>query len=158
MLEIPMANAWTENGPISLPPRSMAYGAGLAVVLFAALGMGLGLEAAVRRGAGPDLDTAADTGPKDDALIAKPIVDMTPPAAAPAAAKNADDESDDEDAKSEALAEKTAEAQAIQAKASRAGANIDDVLASPTERPPAPVKTPTDEAPPGAPVKTDVPF
>jgi len=153
-----MANAWTENGPISLPPRSMAYGAGLAVVLFAAVGMGLGLEAAVRRSAGPDVDAAANAGPKDDALIAKPIVDLTPPAAAPEAAKNDEAASDDEDAKSEALAEKTAEAQAIQAKASKIGGNIDDVLASPTERPPAPVKGPSDEAPPGAPVKTDVPF
>src|SRR5437763_1373629 len=126
MLEISMARAWIENGPVSLPPRSIAYGAGLAVVLFAAAGMGLGLEASARRASGPGVDSAPNPGAKDDALIAKPIVDLTPPAAAPAAAKNDEADSDDEGADSEAQAAKTAEAQAIQAKASKAGGDIDD--------------------------------
>ena len=50
-----MASAWTQNGPISLPSRTLAYGAGLAVVLFAALGATAGYEAAFRRSAGPEL-------------------------------------------------------------------------------------------------------
>ena len=49
-----MASAWTENGPISLPSRPLAYGAGLAVVLFAVLGVGAGFEAAFHRSAGPE--------------------------------------------------------------------------------------------------------
>jgi hypothetical protein len=154
-----MASAWIENGPISLPSRSLAYGAGIAVAVFAIVGAGLGFQASIRRAAAPDLDSAANPGAvKDDALLAKPIVDLTPPAAAPETANNDTSDADDEAAKAEALAAKTAEAQAIQAKASKAGGNIDDVLASPSEKPPAPVKGPADEAPPGTPVKTDVPF
>jgi hypothetical protein len=153
-----MASAWIENGPISLPPRSLAYGAGLAVLLFAAAGMGLGLEASVRRAAGPDAGSGGNPQANDDALIAKPIVELAPRTAAPEAAKNDTADADDEDAKSEALAEKTAAAQAIQARAANGGANIDDVLTSPTERPPPPTRAPADESAPGAPVKTDVPF
>ena len=50
-------------------------------------------------------------------------------------------------------------AQEIQAKPSKPGGDIDDILTSPNEKPPAQVKPAADEAPPpGAPVKTDVPF
>jgi len=153
-----MASAWTQNGPISLPSRTLAYGAGLAVVLFAVLGVGAGFEAASRRSAGPELDASAEAGAKDDALIAKPIVDLAPPAPAPEAAKDADADADAEAAKADALAAQTAAAQAIQAKPANAGGNIDEVLASPTEKPVATPGKGADEAPPGAPVKSDVPF
>jgi hypothetical protein len=57
------------------------------------------------------------------------------------------------------LAAKAAMAQEIQAKPSKPGGDIDDILASPSEKPPAAVKPGADEAPPSsAPVKTDVPF
>ncbi len=153
-----MASAWVGNGPIALPSRGVAYGAGLAVVLFAMLGVGLGFQAALRKGAAPDLDAASSPGTgKDDALTAKPIVDLAPPTAVPDEAKDgaaADDEAD----KADALAAQTAAAQAIQAKAAKAGGDIDDVLTSPTEKPPAVTKGAADEAPPGVPVKSDVPF
>jgi hypothetical protein len=153
-----MASAWTENGPISLPSRALAYGAGLAVVLFAVLGATAGYEAAFRRSGGPELDAAAEAGAKDDALIAKPIVDLAPPTPAPEAAKDTSDDADAEAAKADALAAQTAAAQAIQAKPANAGGNIDEVLASPTEKPPSTTGKGADEAPPGAPVKSDVPF
>lgn len=153
-----MASAWIENGPISLPSRSLAYTAGLAVVLFAVLGVGAGFEAAFRRSAEPGLGAAADTGAKDDALTAKPIVDLAPPAPAPEAAKDDADDTDADQAKADALAAQTAAAQAIQAKPANGGGNIDEVLTSPTEKPPAAASKGADEAPPGAPVKSDVPF
>ena len=154
-----MASAWTQNGPISLPSRPLAYGAGFAVLLFAVLGVGLGFEAALRKSSALEPDAGA--GPaagKDDALIAKPIVDLAPSAAKPDEAKTDTDAADDQAADADALAAQTAAAQAIQAKSSKSGGDIDDVLASPTEKPPATTKAPADEAPPGTPVKTDVPF
>jgi hypothetical protein len=151
-----MASAWTENGPISLPSRLLAYSAGLAVMLFAVLGAGAGFEAAFRRNAGPELEAASGPGAKDDAQIAKPIVDLAPPTPAPEAAK-ADADKPDAD-KADALAAQTAAAQAIQAKPANAGGDIDEVLTSPTEKPPATQGKGADEAPPGAPVKSDVPF
>ena len=153
-----MASAWTDNGPISLPSRPLAYGAGLAVVLFAVLGAGAGYEAASRRSGGPELDAAAAAGAKDDALVAKPIVDLAPPAPAPEAAKDTPDAADADAAKADDLAAQTAAAQAIQAKPASAGGNIDEVLTSPTEKPPTTQAKGADEAPPGTPVKSDVPF
>lgn len=151
-----MASAWVGNGPIALPPRGVAYGAGVAVVLFAMLGVGLGFQAAWRKAAAPDLDAASSAGAgKDDALTARPIVDLAPPAAAPDAAKDGADDAAD---KADALAAQTAVAQAIQAKAAKDGGNIDDVLTSPTEKPPTVAKGVADEAAPGVPVKSDVPF
>ena len=152
-----MASVWTENGPISLPSRALAYGAGLVVVVFAVLGVTMGFEAAFRRSAAPDLDAASGAGVgQGDALIAKPIVDLAPPTAAPEDKKDDSDDADDDAAKADALAAKTAAAQAIQAKPATAGGNIDDILTSASEKPPAPVKPSSDEAPP--PEKSDVPF
>ncbi len=148
-----MAGAWTRNEPISLPSRPLAYGAGLLVIVLAAAGAGLGFNAAWRKTVAPELSGVGQGTLRDDALIARPIVDLTPPAPAPQAAKA---DSDDDAAKADALDAQTAAAQAIQAKAT--GGDIDDVLASPTEKPPAPTKAATDEAPPGTPVKSDVPF
>jgi hypothetical protein len=153
-----MASAWIENGPISLPSRTLAYGAGLVVVVFAVLGVGAGFEAAVRRGAEPGLDAASGAGARDDAAIAKPIVDLAPPAPPPEAAKDDSKDADADAAKADDLAAQTAAAQAIQAKPASAGGNIDQVLTSPNEKPPTTSAKGADEAPPGAPVKSDVPF
>jgi len=152
-----MARVWTEHGPIALPTRPIAYGAAVVLVLFAFLGVGMGFQASWRKASGLDVDAGAAAGGKDDALIAKPIVDLTPPTAAPEAPKNEADSSDDDD-QADNLAAQTAAAQAIQAKVAKGGGDIDDVLASPTEKPPPPTKGPTDEAPPGSPAKSDVPF
>jgi hypothetical protein len=122
------------------------------------LGVGAGFEAAFRLSAGPELATASGSGAKDDALVAKPIVDLAPPTPAPEAAKDNSDDSDADAAKADALAAQTAAAQAIQAKPANAGGDIDEVLTSPTEKPPAAAAKGADEAPPGAPVKSDVPF
>jgi hypothetical protein len=102
------------------------------------------------------MGVAGAGGIHDDALTARPIVDLAPPTAAPTEGK--DDGGDDEADKADALAAQTAAAQAIQAKPSASGGNIDDVLASPTEKPPSGAKGGADEAPPGTPVKSDVPF
>jgi hypothetical protein len=156
--ETAMASAWIENGPISLPPRTLAYGAGFAVVLLAILGAAAGFEAGSHRSTGPELDATSGAGPKDDALIAKPVVDLAPPAPPPEAAKPDPDDADAAKAKADDLAAQTAAAQAIQAKPADAGGNIDEVLTSPTEKPPAAAGKGADESPPGAPVKSDVPF
>jgi hypothetical protein len=152
-----MASGWIEHGPVSLPPRSLAYGAGAVVMLLAIAGVGLGFDAAWRRDAGPELNSTGPANRPGD-LIAKPIVEIAPPTAAPDEAKSESDDSANDQAKADALAAQTAAAQALQAKASAKG-DIDDIMTSPTERPPTPVKAPTDEAPPAtAPVKSDVPF
>ncbi|HSZ50513.1 MAG TPA: hypothetical protein VK801_02990 [Caulobacteraceae bacterium] len=149
-----MADGWIDNGPVSLPPRTLAYGAGALVLVLAVVGGGLGFDAAWRRQAGPELNA---TGPANEPgdLVAKPIVEIAPPTPAPEESKDedtADNQANDE-AKADAL---TAEAQANQGKDAKS--DIDQIMASPTEKPPAPVKGPP-EAPPGtAPVKSDVPF
>ena len=155
-----MANAWTENGPVSLPPRWLVYVAAAIVAALAGLGVGMGIRAAWRDAGAPDLGGASDTLGDQGVLTAKPIVETPPPVTAPNT-NDADDTNaaDAEQAKEDAIAAKAAAAQQIQAKASKAAGNIDDILASPTEKPPAPVKPAADEAPPpGTPVKTDVPF
>jgi hypothetical protein len=151
-----MASAWTDNGPISLPPRSLAYGAGAALCLLAFVGVGLGLRAAWRETGLPDLTSGAGSGASDaDVITAKPIVEL--PATTNTdvnAASNADtgDQNGDTD-----IAAKTAEAQQVQAKPSQPGGDIDQILTSPSEKPTTPKPT-TDEAPPAPPVKSDVPF
>jgi hypothetical protein len=156
-----MSNTWTRNGPVSLPPRWLAYTAGALVMALAIVGVGMGIRAAFRDGGAPDLGGVADSAADKSTLVAAPIVQTPPPA--PAADASADtnkaDAADDEQDKADALAAKAAMAQEIQAKPSRPGGDIDDILASPNEKPPTPVKPAADEAPPpSAPVKTDVPF
>jgi len=151
-----MASAWTDTSPISLPSRPLVYGASVVVIVFAVLGASLGFQAAFRKASAAEVDTAGESGGRDDAVAARPIVDLAPPPPAPVANKADTDDADD--AKADALAAQTAAAQAIQAKPSKSGGDIDDVLASPTEKPPTPTKAPADEAPPGTPVKSDVPF
>jgi hypothetical protein len=149
-----MSDGWIDNGPVSLPPRALAYGAGLLVLAMAVVGGGLGFSAAWRRQAAPELSAAGPANQPGD-IIAKPIVEIAPPPPAPEESKDdsADDQANDA-AKADA---QTAAAQAIQGKPDANG-DIDQIMTSSTEKPPAPVKPATDEAPPGAPVKSDVPF
>jgi len=156
-----MAHAWIENGPVSLPPRSLAYGAGALVVVLALIGVALGFRAAWRQGVEPGLgDNGSPTASSDDTLAARPIVELPPPVTAPTPAQEPakTDATADEEAKAKALAAQTAAAQAIQAKPSKPAGDIDDILTSASEKPPAPAPAPPDPAPPGAPVKSDVPF
>ena len=151
-----MAGAWTPNGPVSLPPRILAYGAGLLILAVAAAGIGLGFKAAQRESGPPDLGTVAGEDAGQATLAARPIVQAPPPEAA---ADSAPDAESADAAKSDDIAAKTAAAQEVQAKPAKASGDIDAILASPTEKPPAPIKPTTDEAPPpSAPVNTDVPF
>lgn len=149
-----MTQAWTPDGPISLPPRTLAYGAGAVIAAMALVGVALGFNASSRQSAAPGLEGAGQTVSADGVPIAKPIVELPPPVtaasdAADSAATNATD------AAADTIDAQTAAAQAVQSKPSKALADIDQILTSRTEKPPAPVKTTTDEAPP---VKSDVPF
>jgi hypothetical protein len=155
-----MTNTWIENGPVSLPPRWLAYSAGAVMMALAVLGVALGMRAAWRDAGAPDLGGPADNAAGDTALVARAIVQEPPPVVANAAADDQakQDAADAEQAKADALAAKAAAAQEIQASTAKPAGSIDDILTSPTEKPPAPVKPAADEAPPGAPVKTDVPF
>lgn len=151
-----MVSAWKEDGPVSTPPRSLAYGAGAALVVLAFVGVGMGMRAAWRESNAPDLGgtSVADAG---DVALARPIVQLPPPPVAANAADNAADNTADE--KTDAIQMRTAEAQQVQSTASKSGQDIDQILTSPTERPPGSSKSGADEsAPPGPPVKSDVPF
>jgi hypothetical protein len=156
-----MAYAWIENGPVSLPPRKVAYWAGAVVAILALIGIAIGFRAAWREAPVPG--SGADTSlglPGDDTLTARPIVVLPPPVVAPTpdqALAKADDAAAAD--KAAAIAKQTAAAQAVQAKPSKPPGNIDDILTSASERPPARARPgPADEAPPSAPVKSDVPF
>ena len=157
-----MANVWTGSGPVSLPPRWLAYSAGCLIVASAIAGVGMGFRAAWRAPSEPG--SALDSRPNataDGELVAHPIVELPPPVAAPTTNASDDaaaDAATDAAVANESIASKAAAAQALQSKASSPSENIDDILTSPQEKPPAPVKSPTDEAPPTAPVKSDVPF
>ena len=154
-----MASAWTDNGPVSLPPRSLAYAAGVLVMLLAIVGVALGFRAAWRQDAAPGIGDTGATAASGDALTARPIVELPPPVAAPTPKEDAKtDQTTTDEAKAKELAAQTAAAQAIQAKPSKAAGDIDEILTSASEKPPAPVTPPADEAPPAAPVKSDVPF
>ena len=62
------------------------------------------------------------------------------------------DAATDAEVANESIASKAAAAQALQSKPSSPSGNIDDILTSPQEKPPAPVKSDNaDEAPPTAP-------
>ncbi len=155
-----MASAWMERGPVSSPPRSVAYGAGALLVVLAFVGVGMGLRAAWRESGAPDLGgrTAASVADADT-LIAKPIVELPTPPAASNTAENAADAEAAASNSADAIDVKTAEAQRVQSTTSKSEPDIDQILASPNERPTAPARQPGDEAaPPGQPVKSDVPF
>ena len=152
--------SWTENGPVSLPPRSLAYGAAAAVALAALIGTGIGFRAGWRGEGSPAVAGADQSQSADTAVPAQPIVDVAAvqqPPSTNAAASNAVSQ-DQEEAASNDIAVKTAAAQAIQSKQATSTATIDEILTPPTEKPQAPAKPTTDEGAPGAPPKSDVPF
>ena len=150
--------AWIENGPVSVPTTPVVVTVGVVLAFAAALSVGFGVKASWREANRPargDLDSQA----AGQAIIAQPIVELPQPQAAPAAntlaaATNSAKEADDSDD----IAAKTAAAQAVQSKPAQNQADIDDILTSASERPQAPAKPSTDEAPPSGPVKSDVPF
>ena len=153
-----MVSAWTGDGPVSTPPRALAYGVGAALVVLAFVGVGLGWRASLR-GSGPDMGGATASTDQTGDLIAKPIVELTTlPAASNTADNSTASEADNTD-RSAGIDVKTAEAQRVQSTTSKSGADIDQILTSPSERPTSPAKSAGDEAaPPGPPVKSDVPF
>ena len=154
-----MANAWVGNGPVSLPPRSLAYVAAGLIMAAAAGGLAMGFRAAMRSPAEPGSASAA-ASTADGEITAHPIVEMPPPVTAPTqeASDATIDAKVDAELASESIASKAAAAQAVQSKPSSPTGNIDDILTSPQEKPPAPVKAQPEEAPPQAPIKSDVPF
>jgi hypothetical protein len=152
---------WTEHGPISLPPKPLAYGAGAALMAIALLGVGLGFRASLREPGAPSLGgDAAQAGGPDQPMIAKPIVELPAP---PQAATNKVDSNtaaaaDNTD--TNAIDAQAAAARQIQAKPASQGGDIDQILTSSSEKPQAPAKPAADEAAPGTPdaSKSDVPF
>jgi hypothetical protein len=153
-----MTSAWVENGPVSLPPRRVAYGAGLVVAALAVAGVALGFHAGWRDGQAPGFGGAAKRASDNGVISATPVVEIAPPVppapTAADAAKAAEDAA--AAAKAKELAAQTAAAQALQSKTAKPEGNIDDILTSASEKPPAPVKPAAEEAPP--PPKSDVPF
>ena len=143
---------WTDHGPISLPPRTAVYGAALIIGVAGLIGVGVGLRASLREAGRPGL-AGAVSQPDDQAAIARPIVDI-PSVEQQAAANTAATAAAGQGAASNELAEKTAALQAAQSQPSQGGDNIDQMMASPSEKPQAPAKPAQDEAPP----KSDVPF
>ena len=149
--------AWTENGPVSVPSPTVVGVVAFLIGIAALGGVGLGFRASSRDAPRPT-QGLVDTQASGQAILAQPIVDLPQPQAAPkatnaAVAANATDNGDD----SAAIAQKTAAVQAAQSKPAQAPDNPDDILASPSEKPQAPAKPSTDEAPPSGP-KSDVPF
>ncbi len=149
--------AWTENGPVSVPSPTVVGVVAFLIGVAALGGVGLGFRASSRDATRPT-QGLVDTQASGQAILAQPIVDLPQPQAAPkatnaAVAANATDNGDD----SAAIAQKTAAVQAAQSKPAQAPDNPDDILASPSEKPQAPAKPSTDEAPPSGP-KSDVPF
>ena len=153
--------AWIENGPVSLPPRSVMALAGTAILVVALVGGLFGFSAGWRGGAETTRGSIDQNQDIDQATDAKPLVTLIeptapPPTNAPAAnTAQAKNDSDDDDDSNE-IAAKTAAVQAVQSKPSEAAPDIDHLLASPNEKPEAPAKPTTDEQAP--PSKTDVPF
>ncbi|HEY2708253.1 MAG TPA: hypothetical protein VGI95_09380 [Caulobacteraceae bacterium] len=153
--------AWIHNGPVSVPPTPVVGFVAFLIGVTAIGAVTMGVRASwrdVSKPAAGDIDTQSSS----QAIGAQPIVELPQPlqktpvaantiaAATNSAAKVADD--------SEDIAAKAAAAQAVQSKPSQTGGNIDDILTSSTEKPQAPAKPSTDEAPPQAPPKSDVPF
>jgi hypothetical protein len=130
---------------------------GAILFMAAAAGAGLGWRAAARPPSGP-ADPSAVATADANTLTARPLVDITPPAAAKVVADDKSDSSDADSAKAADLAAQTAKAQALQAKPTGAPGDIDTIMTSASEKPLAPTKKGPDEAPPPTPVKSDVPF
>jgi hypothetical protein len=150
--------AWTEHGPVSVPSTPVVGVVAFLIGLAALGGVGLGFKASWRDANRP-AQGLVDTQNAGQAILAQPIVEVPQPQAAPKAANaivastNSADDGDDSDD----IAAKTAAVQAAQSKPAQSAGNPDDILASPSEKPQAPAKPSTDEAPPSGP-KSDVPF
>jgi hypothetical protein len=150
-----MTQAWTPDGPISLPPRTLAYGAGAVIAAMAVVGIGLGFNASLRQSSAPGVEGVGQSASADGAPIASPIVELPPPVAAASDEASTNTTTNAVDAEADTIDAQTAAAQAVQSKPSKSAGDIDQILTSHTEKPPAPVKATADEAPP---VKSDVPF
>ena len=153
--------SWTESGPISTPPRSTITFVAAALAAVAVFGVGYGVHAVWRAG-GPAGVGSGDQGQDAQAVPARPLVDIPaveqPPVAAnaaPAANAVAAKGQDEDDANT--IAAKTAAVQAVQSKPADQSTDIDQMMASPSEKPQAPAKPSTDEGAPGAPTNA-VPF
>jgi len=145
--------AWTQNGPVSVPPQTAVYFIAALVAVLAVAGAGLGFRAASRESGRPSLGGEA-ASVVDDAVLARPIVvtpaELQQTAVAAAAASNAA-----QAGATNAIAAETAAAQEVQAKPSKTPTlSPDEILTSPTEKPQAAAKPAQDETPP----KSDVPF
>jgi hypothetical protein len=156
--------AWIENGPVSLPRGGALAFAVLLIGGAAVAGLGLGFTTGWHGGEQRTTGAIDPNQDIDQAVEAKPLITIgAPPAppppvtnAAPAANTVAAKKADDTDDESNDIDARTAAVQAVQSKPAQQAPNIDDLLASPTERPQAPAKPTTDEQAP--PAKTDVPF
>jgi hypothetical protein len=153
-----IAMTWTDNGPVSLPPRTVVSGVAAVLAVAAIAGIGFGFRGGWRDSGRPGFGGADQTQGADSAIIAKPIVDIPAveqqPPAANAAANSAAANADESD--SNAIAAKTAAVQALQSKQVTTTPDIDSILTPSTEKPQAPAKPSTDEGAPGSP--NDVPF
>ena len=116
---------WIANGPVALPPRSLAYMAGASLFAVAVLGVGLGFNAAQRQAGAPDARADASRAAADGSIEAHPIVELPPAVVPPApdqAAKDAaDDAATDAAVANKSIAQKAAAAQAVQAERRQAG-------------------------------------
>ena len=153
--------SWSETGPVSTPPRSTVTFVALLLAGAAVFGVGFGMHSVWRVGG----ETSADAGDESrdaQAVGAKPLVDIPaveqPPVAAAAPAANVAAKAADED-EANSIAEKTAAAQAVQSKPAQQPTDIDQMMASPSEKPQSAAKPSTDESAPGGPASnSSVPF
>jgi hypothetical protein len=152
--------SWSESGPVSTPPRSTITFVAFALTAVAVLAAGYGAHAVWRAG-GPAAVGSGDQSQDAQAVNARPLLDIPgveqPPVANAAPAANAVAAKDQDAAEANTIAEKTAAAQAVQSKPADQPTDIDQMMASPSEKPQAPAKPSTDEGAPGAPTNA-VPF
>lgn len=153
-----MSSEWTQNGPVSLPPRSVAYGAGLIVLVVGLAGLGFGFKTGLHSSQPGAADASARVTADGSTEEARPIVVLPPPVTAPVVAATAAPKKDEADSSTDDAKEAQAQAvaaQQVQGKGGKSGQDIDDILTSSSEKPPAPVKPSNDEAPP---TRSDVPY
>jgi len=152
--------SWSESGPVSTPPRSTVTFVAAALAVVAVVGVGYGAHAVWRAGGSSSVGSG-DESQDAQAISARPLVDIPaveqPPVANAAPAANAMASKDQDQAEANTIAEKTAAAQAVQSKPADQATDIDQMMASPSEKPQAPAKPSTDEGAPGAPTNA-VPF
>jgi hypothetical protein len=151
-----MDSSWTHNGPVSLPPRSVAYGAAALLLAARIGGLGFGFKTGLKSSQPGAADASARVAADGSADEAKPIVVLPPPVTAPAvAAATAAPKTDDDADQAKEAAAQAAAAQQVQGKGGKSGQDVDDILTSSSEKPPAPAKPSNDEAPP---TRSDVPY